>query len=131
MRLVFKSWEGANAKAYRRVQHLSNDWQTPVVVQAYVYGDKNEKSGSGIVRSRNSHGEKSFHGEWNPSGQGMDLAQGKVTPQTLERLQVEQPQVYAQLLKYTEDLDVYFGSGIMFEFTVKNGKLWTRVCQCS
>ncbi len=121
---VRQSWDDEHARAYRVENNISEAWGTPLIVQKYVLGSSEKKSGSGLARSRNSKGEKILNGDWLAAAQGLDLVSGFQTPRSLDALAEEQPVIYDQLRQMVESLEAYFGRPVLVEFTVSNGRLW-------
>ncbi len=79
--IVFDSWSSEQAKVYREYLKVSEDWGTSVIVQQMVFGNRNEKSGSGVAFTHNpSRGRPGVHlyGDFNLSSQGEDIVSGLV-----------------------------------------------------
>ncbi|MBP9733265.1 MAG: LOG family protein, partial [Candidatus Omnitrophica bacterium] len=123
--VVIQSWHKESAVAYRRENGISDDWRTPVIVQAYVFGDSDASSGTGIARSHDKHGTLGINGEWIRRAQGPDLVQGRVTPKPLDVMKREiSPAVYVELDNGLSKLVNIFGRPFIMEFTVESGRLW-------
>ncbi|MCP2288527.1 pyruvate, phosphate dikinase [Nocardia amikacinitolerans] len=122
---VFRSWDSARAKTYRRSRGVSDDLGTAVTVQAMVFGNLDALSGTGVLFSRNPNtGERTVFGEWLVGGQGEDVVSGRTTPRPLDELAVTMPDVHRQLLA-AADLLERDGRDIQdIEFTVESGRLW-------
>lgn len=122
---VFRSWDSARAKTYRRSRGVSDDLGTAVTVQAMVFGNLDALSGTGVLFSRNPNtGERTVFGEWLVGGQGEDVVSGRTTPRPLDELAVTMPDVHEQLLA-AADLLERDGRDIQdIEFTVESGRLW-------
>ncbi|MBA0126545.1 pyruvate, phosphate dikinase [Haloechinothrix sp. YIM 98757] len=122
---VFDSWESPRARAYRRNRGIDDTSGTSVTVQAMVFGNRDGRSGTGVLFSRDpSTGEGPVWGEWLVGGQGEDVVAGRVTPEPLTALAESQPEVYARLLAAAEELE-RDGRDIQdIEFTVESGTLW-------
>ncbi|WP_431972318.1 pyruvate, phosphate dikinase [Nocardia sp. bgisy134] len=122
---VFRSWDSARAKTYRRSRGVSDDLGTAVTVQAMVFGNLDALSGTGVLFSRNPNtGERVVFGEWLVGGQGEDVVSGRTTPRPLDELAVTMPDVHEQLLA-AADLLERDGRDIQdIEFTVESGRLW-------
>ena len=81
IRAVFQSWNGKRAISYRRIEGIPDEWGTAVTVQAMVFGNMGEDSGTGVAFTRNpATGENVFYGEWLPNAQGEDVVAGIRTP---------------------------------------------------
>ncbi|WP_433715429.1 pyruvate, phosphate dikinase [Nocardia sp. CA-084685] len=122
---VFRSWDSARAKTYRRTRGVSDALGTAVTVQAMVFGNLDALSGTGVLFSRNPNtGARAAFGEWLVGGQGEDVVSGRTTPRPLDELAVVLPEVHGQLLTAAELLE-RDGRDIQdIEFTVESGRLW-------
>ncbi|MEM3093677.1 MAG: pyruvate, phosphate dikinase, partial [Candidatus Caldarchaeum sp.] len=119
---VFKSWNNPRAVEYRRYYKISDELGTAVNIQAMVFGNLGENSGSGVGFTRNpSTGEKKLYGEYLPKAQGEDVVAGIRTPLPIDRLS---PELRKQLEEVAEKLEKHFKDMQDFEFTVENGKLY-------
>src|SRR5947207_3566392 len=95
---VFGSWMNDRAIVYRRKYNIPTEWGTAVNVQAMVYGNTGDKSGSGVAFTRNpANGEKEFYGEFLINAQGEDVVAGVRTPEPVAQLKKEMPKAYAEL----------------------------------
>jgi pyruvate,orthophosphate dikinase len=122
---VFKSWESARATSYRRSRGIDDDGGTAVTVQAMVFGNLDEQSGTGVLFSRNPNtGDPAAWGEWLTGGQGEDVVSGRTTPQPLDRLAQAQPEVHRRLLESARLLEQDGRDVQDIEFTVESGTLW-------
>jgi pyruvate,orthophosphate dikinase len=122
---VFQSWRSERAVAYRRSKGLRDEGGTAVTVQAMVFGNLNDRSGTGVLFTRNpATGSGEPYGEWLPNGQGEDVVSGKFTPRPLTMLQEDLPEVHAQLLGYAAQLEELTHDVQDIEFTIEDGKLW-------
>lgn len=125
VRKVFASWEIGRAVEYRRLNNISAEIGLAVVVQTMVFGNRDIKSGTGVVFTRNpSTGEKGIFGEYLPRALGEDLVSGRATPVTIDVLHTQMPEVYTQLDKIGRDLEAHFKDMQDIEFTVESGKLY-------
>ncbi len=125
IRKVFSSWDNPRAVEYRRINNISADSGLAVVVQAMVFGNRDIKSGTGVVFTRNpSTGEKGLFGEYLPRAMGEDLVSGRATPGTIDALRSQMFDVYDQLDKTGRNLEAYFKDMQDIEFTVDSGKLY-------
>ena len=134
---VFKSWNGQRAINYRKIESIPHNWGTAVNVQAMVFGNLGNHSGTGVAFTRNpSNGINKFYGEWLSNAQGEDVVAGTRTPnpinnhsrnlesQTLPTLESQFPKVYSQLIKIKEILEYHFHDMQDIEFTFENKILW-------
>ncbi|MET9487986.1 pyruvate, phosphate dikinase [Nocardia sp. NPDC006630] len=122
---VFRSWDSARAKTYRRNRGVPDTLGTAVTVQAMVFGNLDEHSGTGVLFSRNPNtGDGPVYGEWLVGGQGEDVVSGRLTPRPLDELATTQPQVHARLIAATELLERDGRDLQDIEFTVESGTLW-------
>ena len=125
LKRVFDSWDNLRAVEYRRLNQIPSDLGTSAIVQAMVFGNKNKKSGTGVVFTRNpSNGDKELFGEYLNQAQGEDLVSGKRTPQPVETLKLQMPRVYQQLETMADSLEKYYRDMQDIEFTVEDGKLY-------
>jgi len=122
---VFGSWMNDRAIVYRRKYNIPSEWGTAVNVQAMVYGNTGENSGSGVAFTRDpATGEKVFYGEFLINAQGEDVVAGVRTPEPVKRLKNEMPAAYAELDKVRNTLEAHFKDVQDFEFTIQEGKLF-------
>lgn len=122
---VFDSWNNLRAAEYRRLNQIPSDLGTAAIVQAMVFGNKDKNSGTGVVFTRNpSNGDKGLFGEYLDQAQGEDLVAGKRTPQPIETLKLQLPEVYAQLDTLADTLERHFRDIQDIEFTVEDGTLY-------
>ena len=122
---VFGSWNNPRARVYRRIYGIPEDLGTAVVVQAMVFGNLGEDSGTGVGFTRNpATGEKGLYGEYLQNAQGEDVVAGIRTPEPLERLKDLAPGLYRELEATALLLERHFRDMQDFEFTVEKGKLY-------
>ena len=122
---VFRSWQNPRARTYRRIYGIPEDLGTAVVIQAMVFGNLGEDSGTGVGFTRNpATGEKGLYGEYLRNAQGEDVVAGIRTPEPLDRLRDYAPGLYGELLEVAEGLEGHFRDMQDFEFTVERGKLY-------
>ncbi len=145
---VFDSWETPRAQYYRTMNQIPGDWGTAVNVQAMVYGNMGESSGTGVAFTRDAGtGEDIFNGEYLIDAQGEDVVAGVRTPRQITRegslrwaklskvseeeraadypsLEEVMPEVYAELHETEQKLEDYFKDMQDLEFTIQEGKLW-------
>src|SRR5271168_3601267 len=128
---VFRSWQNDRAKHYRRINNIDDMLGTAVNVQAMVYGNLGETSGTGVGFTRNpATGTKEFYGEFLMNAQGEDVVSGVRTPVPILELHKVMPNVYDQLREITTRLEKHYKDIQDFEFTIQDGKLYmlqTRV----
>src|SRR5437868_4827015 len=122
---VFRSWNNDRAKHYRRINNISVDLGTAVNVQAMVFGNFGETSGTGVGFTRNpATGAKEFYGEFLLNAQGEDVVSGVRTPVHILELEKIMPAVYNQLRDITTRLEKHYKDMQDFEFTIQDGKLY-------
>ncbi len=122
---VFGSWNNSRAIAYRELNKIPDDWGTAVNVQAMVYGNMGEDSGTGVAFTRNpASGENEFYGEFLVNAQGEDVVAGTRTPLPISKLAEVFPDVYEQLLGVRQTLEQHYHEMQDVEFTVERGVLW-------
>ncbi len=125
IRAVWRSWNGRKAIDYRRVNKIADNIGTAVNVQAMVFGNLGEDSGSGVAFTRNpSTGERAFYGEFLSNAQGEDVVAGIRTPLSVVDMERRFPAAYADLLKVQDRLERHFTEMQDVEFTVERGKLF-------
>ncbi len=140
---VFKSWNGARAISYRKIENIPEEWGTAVNVQTMVFGNTGEESATGVAFTRNpATGENKFFGEWLTNAQGEDVVAGLRTPNPLNEdtktedtnhlpsLQDTMPEIYNELFNIKNRLEKHYSDMQDIEFTIEEGKLWmlqTRV----
>jgi len=122
---VFRSWNNDRAKHYRRINNISDDLGTAVNVQAMVFGNLGDTSGTGVGFTRNpAIGAKEFYGEFLMNAQGEDVVSGVRTPVHILELEKMMPEVYNQLHEITTRLEKHYKDMQDFEFTIQDGKLY-------
>jgi pyruvate,orthophosphate dikinase len=122
---VFGSWMNDRAIVYRRKYNIPAEWGTAVNVQAMVYGNTGETSGSGVAFTRNpANGTNEFYGEFLINAQGEDVVAGVRTPEPVLKLKDQMPKSYAELLDVRKTLEKHFKDVQDIEFTVQEGKLF-------
>lgn len=145
---VFNSWNGDRAVYYRKMNGYPEEWGTAVSIQAMVYGNMGNNSGTGVCFTRDAAtGENQFNGEYLINAQGEDVVSGARTPQQITKLgsfrwaqlaKVEEndrvknypsleelmPEIYGELNKYQQKLENHFRDMQDMEFTIQDGKLW-------
>jgi len=122
---VFRSWQNERAKHYRRINNIDDMLGTAVNVQAMVYGNLGDTSGTGVGFTRNpAIGTKEFYGEFLLNAQGEDVVSGVRTPVPILELEKVMPNVYNQLRDITTRLENHYRDMQDFEFTIQDGKLY-------
>ncbi|MBN1164563.1 MAG: pyruvate, phosphate dikinase [Candidatus Krumholzibacteriota bacterium] len=132
---VFNSWNNDRAITYRRLNDIPGEWGTAVNVQAMVYGNLGEDSGTGVAFTRNpATGDNVFYGEYLMKAQGEDVVAGIRTPQpinilqkgdrNLPSLEEEMGDIYTELLEIRTKLENHYTDMQDLEFTIQDGKLY-------
>ena len=117
VKAVFRSWDNPRANVYRRMNEIPYDWGTAVNVQAMVFGNSGDKSGTGVAFTRNpATGEKALFGEYLINAQGEDVVAGVRTPAPIAQLKQDMPEVYEQFASIAdrprEALQGHAGHGV-------------------
>jgi pyruvate,orthophosphate dikinase len=127
---VFRSWNNERAVIYREREKIPHDLGTACNVQAMVFGNMGDDSGTGVAFTRNpATGERELYGEFLPNAQGEDVVAGVRTPLPLSALHERMPEVYAQFLEIAERLERHYRDMMDLEFTVERGRLWMLQCR--
>jgi len=122
---VFGSWMNDRAIVYRRKYNIPTEWGTAVNVQAMVYCNTGDTSGSGVAFTRNpANGTNEFYGEFLINAQGEDVVAGVRTPEPVLKLKDQMPKSYAELLRVRSILEKHFKDVQDIEFTIQDGKLY-------
>ncbi len=122
---VFGSWNNERAIKYREINEIKGLLGTAVNVQTMVFGNAGEDSGTGVCFSRDpSTGEKVFYGEYLINAQGEDVVAGTRTPETLEDMDQEMPEMYKQLVEIKDKLEQHYRDMQDMEFTIEKGTLY-------
>jgi pyruvate,orthophosphate dikinase len=122
---VFRSWQNDRAKTYRRINNIDDMLGTAVNVQAMVFGNLGDTSGTGVGFTRNpATGAKEFYGEFLLNAQGEDVVSGVRTPVPIVELEKIMPDVYNQLRDITTRLEKHYKDMQDFEFTIQDRKLY-------
>ena len=122
---VFRSWNGARAIAYRQRERISHDLGTAVNVQAMVFGNRDDNSGTGVGFTRNAAtGENKPYGDFLVNAQGEDVVAGIRNTEDLDALKRKFPHVHAELMAIFERLERHYEDMCDTEFTIDQGKLW-------
>ena len=122
---VFSSWNNPRAKKYRQINEIYGLLGTAVNVQAMVYGNMGETSGTGVCFTRNpSTGENKFYGEYLVNAQGEDVVAGIRTPEPMDVLAKSWPKIYKELDMIRLKLERHYKDMQDIEFTIQEGKLY-------
>lgn len=125
VKAVFRSWDNPRAIYYRRMNDIPSSWGTAVNVQAMVFGNMGDTSGTGVAFSRNpSTGEAKLYGEFLMNAQGEDVVAGIRTPQTIDQLKEQNPAVYDEFYQIVYTLEKHYKDMQDMEFTIEEGKLY-------
>ncbi len=127
---VFGSWEADKAQTYRRVEKITELKGTGVNVQTMVYGNKGDKSGTGVCFTRDPNtGENTFYGDYLINAQGEDVVAGIRTPLKLSTLDDKLPKAYKELCAVRKQLEKHYKDMQDLEFTVEDEKLYMLQCR--
>jgi pyruvate,orthophosphate dikinase len=122
---VFGSWNNERAIIYRRMNDIPGSWGTAVNVQAMVFGNMGETSGTGVAFTRNpSTGEKGIYGEYLLNAQGEDVVAGIRTPEPITRLEQDMPEAYEEFMAIANKLENHYKDMQDMEFTIEDKKLY-------
>ena len=122
---VFRSWQNPRAKEYRRIYDIDERIGTAVNVQAMVFGNTGDRSGTGVGFTRNpATGAKEFYGEFLINAQGEDVVAGIRTPKPIAELEAVMPKAYKQLRAITTRLEKHYKDVQDFEFTIQDEQLY-------
>ncbi|MCL2099019.1 MAG: pyruvate, phosphate dikinase [Oscillospiraceae bacterium] len=125
VKAVFRSWNNERAIVYRRMNDIPGSWGTAVNVQAMVYGNMGETSGTGVAFTRDpATGENKLYGEFLMNAQGEDVVAGIRTPQTIDQLKQVMPQAYDEFVALSGKLEKHYKDMQDMEFTIENKKLY-------
>ena len=125
VKAVFRSWDNPRANVYRRMNEIPYDWGTAVNVQAMVFGNGGDTSGTGVAFTRNpATGEKALFGEYLINAQGEDVVAGIRTPSPISHLAEQMPEVYNQFVEIATKLENHYKDMQDMEFTIEDGKLY-------
>lgn len=125
VRAVFRSWDNPRANVYRRMNEIPYDWGTAVNVQAMVFGNSGQNSGTGVAFTRNpATGENVLFGEYLINAQGEDVVAGVRTPSPISQLKNDMPEVYEEFAQIANKLEKHYKDMQDMEFTIENGKLY-------
>jgi pyruvate,orthophosphate dikinase len=122
---VFRSWDNPRAIYYRRMNDIPGDWGTAVNVQAMVFGNMGDTSGTGVAFTRNpSTGEAKIYGEYLINAQGEDVVAGIRTPQPITKLEQDMPEVFTEFMRIAKLLEEHYRDMQDMEFTIEDKHLY-------
>ncbi len=122
---VFRSWHSDRASTYRDREGIDHGLGTAVTVQAMVFGNMGERSGTGVAFTRNpSTGEIGLMGDFLPNAQGEDVVAGTHETMPLRDLEARWPEIWAELAQIATTLEHHRADMVDLEFTVEDGRLW-------
>src|SRR5919197_1409727 len=125
VRAVFASWDNPRAQVYRRAHHIPDDLGTAVSVVQMVFGNKGDRSGTGVAFTRDpSTGETGLFGEFLANAQGEDVVSGIRTPEPVETMKEQLRDAFEQLLDAMRRLEEHYRDVQDIEFTVEDGRLY-------
>ena len=125
VKAVFRSWDNPRANVYRRMNDIPYSWGTAVNVMPMVFGNLNNRSGTGVAFTRNpATGEKKLFGEYLINAQGEDVVAGIRTPNKIDQLKDDMPEVYEQFKTIADNLEKHYKDMQDMEYTIENGKLY-------
>lgn len=125
VRAVFSSWSSARAASYREAEGIDDRLGTAATVQAMVFGNLGERSGTGVAFSRDpATGEQGLMGDFLPGAQGEDVVSGAHATLPLSEMAAAWPEQYAELERIADRLERSIADMVDLEFTVENGRLW-------
>lgn len=127
---VFDSWTNERVRAYRERHALGEGGGTAVTVQAMAFGNRDDRSGTGVLFSRNPNtGEPGLYGEWLANAQGEDVVSGERTPVQIADLGESNPSLYAELSQIAAALETEYRDLVDVEFTVESDRLYMLQCR--
>ncbi|WP_343208206.1 pyruvate, phosphate dikinase [Anaerolentibacter hominis] len=125
VKAVFRSWDNPRANYYRRMNDIPGDWGTAVNVQAMVFGNMGDTSGTGVAFTRNpSTGEAKIYGEYLINAQGEDVVAGIRTPQPITKLEEDMPECYEEFMAIAKKLEDHYADMQDMEFTIEDKHLY-------
>ncbi len=125
VRAVFDSWTSARAVRYREVEHIPADLGTAATVQAMVFGNLGDDSGTGVAFTRDpSTGEPGLMGDFLVGAQGEDVVAGTHATQHLAAMRERWPEAWHELVRIADVLEHHYADMVDIEFTVERGTLW-------
>ena len=108
---MFTSWNNPRAQTYRKLNELPENAGTAVIIQAMVFGNMGQSSGSGVVFTRNpANGNKECYGEFLMNAEGEDMTSGSLIPRSLKEFKEESPTLFNQLFQLQKPLNSIIGT---------------------
>ncbi len=127
---VFGSWNGDRAIAYREREGISHDLGTAVNIQAMVFGNRDNNSGTGVAFTRDAAtGENAPYGDFLLNAQGEDVVAGVRITEPLSAVGERFPELHRELLDYMTRMEAHYRDMLDLEFTIEQGKLWMLQCR--
>ena len=127
---VFQSWDNERAQVYRKLQKIPDDLGTACTVQAMIFGNRDDHSGTGVCFSRDpATGEPGLTGEYLRNAQGEDVVAGTVTPDPVATLREYDPDIYEELSNTVSSLEQKHSDMLDIEFTIESGILYFLQCR--
>lgn len=127
---VFKSWNNERAMIYRNRERISHDLGTAVNIQTMVFGNMGDDCGTGVAFTRNpATGENKLFGEFLKNAQGEDVVAGVRTPEPIDQLENEFPDIYGQFAEIAQKLEDHYREMQDIEFTIEKGRLFILQCR--
>ena len=127
---VFRSWNNDRAIFYRKQEKIPDDLGTAVNIQAMVYGNMGDDSGTGVAFTRDpSTGENILYGEYLQNAQGEDVVAGIRTPMPISQLAELSPEIDKQFREFSRQLEIHYKDMMDLEFTVEKGRLFLLQCR--
>jgi len=127
---VFKSWNNERAIIYRNREKISHDLGTAVNIQTMVFGNMGDDCGTGVAFTRNpATGENKLFGEFLKNAQGEDVVAGVRTPEPIDQLEGEFPEIYGQFASIAQKLEDHYREMQDIEFTIEKGRLFILQCR--
>lgn len=125
IKAVFASWNNPRAIIYRRMNNIASTWGTAVTIQAMVFGNMGEDSGTGVAFTRDPvNGEKRIFGEFLMNAQGEDVVAGVRTPLPISKLKAENAEIYNQFMEIAQKLENHYRDMQDMEFTIERGTFY-------
>lgn len=125
IKAVWDSWNSERATTYRKINNIPDDWGTAVVIQQMVFGNRNDKSCSGVMFTRNpATGDDNLYGEYLVNAQGEDVVSGVRTPKNIHTMTDWNTEIYEQIKELSDQLEEVYKDMQDVEFTVDDGELY-------
>ncbi|MHB1458672.1 MAG: pyruvate, phosphate dikinase [Armatimonadota bacterium] len=127
---VFQSWNNDRAIIYRNREKISHKLGTAVNIQTMVFGNMGDDCGTGVAFTRNpANGENKLFGEFLKNAQGEDVVAGVRTPEPIDQLEGEFPEIYGQFAAIAQKLEDHYREMQDIEFTIEKGRLFILQCR--